>query len=269
MHMEDRLRAASVDEFDPVERSLREAVRAFYERIGSPLEGPSGTNTLETNSGFVERGTQPLVELYARRAGGDVAGARVVDVGCGFGAMSVYLGVLGASVTGIDPNEQRLEVGRTVAAAHGLDVRFAAGRAEALALEDSAFDLAIMNNSLCYIVDRDQRRRALSEVRRVLRPGAWLIVRNPNRSHPVDQFTGMPLIGLLPPDAAVRASARLGRERSRVRLVTPGGARRELERAGFADVRHEALPGPGWKAALKRVARYQHLSGRRPELPHG
>lgn len=264
MHMEDQPRAASVDEFDSVERALRDAVREFYERRGTPLEGASGHNTLETNSGFVERRTLPLIDLYSRRSGRAIDRARVLDLGCGFGAMSVYIAALGASVVGVDPNVDRLEVGRSVAAAHGLDVRFVRGTAQELPLDEGSVDLVVMNNSLCYIVEPDDRRRALGQALGVLRPGAWIVVRNPSRGHPVDQFTGLPLINMLPPDRATRAAARLGRERSRVRLLTPAGARRELERAGFVNVRSEQLPGPRWKHVLRHVARYQHLTAARP-----
>ena len=62
-------------------------------------------------------------------------------------------------------------MGRTVAAEHGLPVEFSPGRMEELDLPDESFDLAIQNNSLCYIVDSEDRRSALAETRRVLRPG--------------------------------------------------------------------------------------------------
>ena len=58
-----------------------------------------------------------------------------------------------------------------MAAEYGLPVEFKTGRMEDLDLARRSFDLAVQNNSLCYIVARDDRRAALSKAARVLRPG--------------------------------------------------------------------------------------------------
>jgi SAM-dependent methyltransferase len=118
----------------------------------------------------------------------------------------------------------------------------------------------LVNNSLCYVAARDARRRALEEAYRATRPHGLIIVRDPNRLHPRDQFTGRWLVGLLPPRAANAAAGALGRRRSVVRLRTPGGARRELERAGFVHVR---LAAPGGR--LRRtLGGYNVVAARRP-----
>jgi SAM-dependent methyltransferase len=156
-------------------------------------------------------------------------------------------------VTGVDPNEERFAVGLAVAAEHGLAVEFKRGKMQ-----------AVNNNSLCYVVPRDKRRAALSESLRVLRPGGRMIIRNPNRWNPFDQFTGIPLIQLLPPDQAVRVAGRLGRERSLVRLTSSPEAVRELRAAGFEQVHNVAPPHRSWPSFMKPFARYQHLVARRP-----
>jgi hypothetical protein len=119
-----------------------------------------------------------------------------------------------------------------------------------------------MNNSLCYIVDRGRRRAALERTFAALRPGGVLVIRNPNRVHPTDQFTGVPLLGLLPPRAAQLAAAALGKHRSQVRLETNRAARRELRRAGFGEVRSVRRTGESRLRAS--VTGYQHLVARRP-----
>lgn len=253
------------NDFDPIADALRRRVIKFYDDQEESLDGAAGVNTLETNSGFVERRAAPLVQIIRGSTGrASLEGMRLLDLGCGFGALSVFFAAQGALVTGIDPIEERLEVGRSVAAAHGLTAEFRHGWMEQLDLHDEAFDLAVQNNSLCYVVSRADRRAALAETRRVLKPGGSLVIRNPNRWNPVDQFTGLPLIQLLPPDQTARVAALLGRSRSEVRLTSPLEAIRELRRAGFVGVGHVASPASRWPQAMKPVARYQHLTARRP-----
>ncbi|HEX3294407.1 MAG TPA: class I SAM-dependent methyltransferase [Solirubrobacterales bacterium] len=252
-------------DFTPIADSLRSSVLEFYAERGESLEDPAGTNTLETNSGFVERRATPLLQTLSEITGRDsIEGLRLIDLGCGFGALAVFFAQQGAVVTGIDPIADRLEVGRAVAAEHDLPVEFSQGWMEKLDFADESFDLAIQNNSLCYIVDREGRRSALRETARVLGPGGFVVIRNPNRWHPRDQFTGLPLITLLPPHAATRLAARLGHPRSEVRLVSPLEAKRELRHAGFTEVKLAASPASRWPEFMKPIARYQHLVARKP-----
>ena len=187
----------------------------------------------------------------------------MLDVGCGFGALSVYLAFEGAQVTGLDPNADRFVVGRAVSERFDLPVHFVEGRMEAMPLAAGAYELAVVNNSLCYVTSPPARSVALTEILRVLQPGGRVVIRNPNRWSLTDQFTGLPIIQLLPGDLAGNVANRLGRPRSNVRLLSPGKALRELRTAGFADVHHEGFPGSRRPDVLKLVARYQHLTARR------
>jgi SAM-dependent methyltransferase len=251
--------------FAPIVSSLREEVVGWYERHGQRLEGEAGASTLETNSGYVERRGAPILSMLGERLGGrSVEGLSLADLGCGFGALSAFFAAHGAEVTGVDSNAARFEVGTAVARRHGLGIRFVAGRMERLPLPDAAFDLAVQNNSLCYLTGRRQRALALAETLRVLRPGGVLIGRNPNRWHPLDQFTGLPLVQLLPPAPAAALSARLGHERSVAVAVSPLRLRRELRGAGFEAVVVHGFVSSSRPDALRLVARYHHLSARRP-----
>lgn len=255
----------SARDFGPIADSLRREVLDFYGQRGEKLTDAAGLNTLETNSGYVERRGRPLLEMLEAQGGpGSIEGMRVLDIGCGFGGLSVYFASLGAAVTAVDPTEDRFAVGRAVAAEHELQVEFQQGWMQKLELPDRGFDLAVANNSLCYVIEREDRRAALSESLRVLRPGGYLVVRNPNRWNPLDQFTGLPLLQLLPPRRAVRTAKRLGRDRSLVRLTSPPEGTREMRAAGFEAVSHASPAERGWPAVLKPLARYQHLVGRRP-----
>lgn len=94
------------------------------------------------------------------REGGLVA-RRVLDIGCGTGAVAAALAARGARVWGIDSEAAMLDVARAAAPA-GVGLKQA--RAEALPFKDGWFDRAVMRLSL-HLLDRPA---ALAEARRVL-----------------------------------------------------------------------------------------------------
>lgn len=256
------------DGFEAIASSLREEVLAWYERRGERLEGQAGWNTLETNSGFVERRGAPLEDMVCWRLGTpSLEGLRLIDLGCGFGALSAFFAARGAAVTAVDSNDARFEVGQAVAEGHCLRVRFAHGRMQDLPLANGDFDVAVLNNSLCYVVEGEQRDAALAETARVLRVGGVVVCRNPNRWHPRDPFTRLPLVQFLPVDAAAAVARRLGRKRSVAVAISPRQARRELRAAGFTSIHHHAAHGARKAPALKLVARYHHFTALRGGTP--
>ncbi len=164
----------------------------------------------------------------------------MLDLGCGYGALSALFAAEGASVIGIDIASERVSVGNQIAHEHGLQVLLRSGRLEAPPVAHACFDLALLNNSLCYLVDCDARERCLEEAYRALRPGGFVIVRDPNRLHPRDNFTGWWCIGMLPHQTATVLTKAAGTRRSRVRLRTPHGARAELSQ--WASATRGTLP---------------------------
>jgi SAM-dependent methyltransferase len=91
--------------------------------------------------------------------------AVVLDVGGGPGAYSAWLAGLGNRVALLDPVELH------VAQARSLGVEASVGDARALPFADESADAVLLLGPLYHLPDAVDRRRALAEARRVLRPG--------------------------------------------------------------------------------------------------
>jgi ubiquinone/menaquinone biosynthesis C-methylase UbiE len=258
-----RLRPAPVvRSFAPVSVALRREIVRHYYDIGKSLTGDGGLRTLDTNSALAESRAATLEHALAHIGISSLRGRDLVDLGCGFGALALVFATRGARVTALDPNEPRLRVGARISDEYELGVEWIVGRMDEVDFGDHRFDVAVMNNSFCYIVDVDQRRAALAQTLRALRPGGVLVIRDPKRLRLRDQFTRMPLIGLLPQAWARRVARMVRLNRSNVRLQWGRAARRELRRAGFVDV--EIAPVTGHRMFSTAISGYHHLVARRP-----
>jgi demethylmenaquinone methyltransferase/2-methoxy-6-polyprenyl-1,4-benzoquinol methylase len=105
------------------------------------------------------------------------AGKVYLDVGAGTGdiALEIANQAPGSRVVGIDPSEVMLEVGRSKVKAAGFerDITLEVGDVLGLRYDDHSFDGAITSFCIRNVTDR---RRGLSEIRRVVRPGGKLII---------------------------------------------------------------------------------------------
>jgi ubiquinone/menaquinone biosynthesis C-methylase UbiE len=106
-------------------------------------------------------------EWACRQAHGDV-----LEVAVGTGRNLAFYPP-DTRLTGIDLSPAMLEIARTRARELGRTVELAEGDAHALAFRDASFDTVVCTFSLCNIPDE---RRAIGEMRRVLRPGGLLIL---------------------------------------------------------------------------------------------
>lgn len=248
-------------DFAVIVGSFEREVTAHLSRLGEDPAADRVQTTIATNSTLIEQRGRPLVQLVCTELSrSNLRGVRVLDMGCGYGALSALFATEGATVLGIDAEAERLEVGRHIAASHSLDVSLRPGRMERPGVPHATFDVVLVNNSFCYVLDPGARRRILEEAYRAMQPGGLIVVRDPNRLHPRDQFTALPLIGVLPPRPANWAAAAVRRKRSSVRLRTPHGARKELSRAGFIRAR---VASPGGRVR-RTFAGYNHVTARRP-----
>lgn len=100
--------------------------------------------------------------------------ARWVEIACGPGLIARAMAPRVGSVVGLDLTPAMVEKARAEAAAAGVEnVSFELGDATALDLHDGAFDGAITRFSLHHI---PAPVRVLDEMRRVVRPGGWVVV---------------------------------------------------------------------------------------------
>lgn len=204
----------------------------------------------------VERGDFILATLEAQLPDFRVAGARVLDVGCGDAGVPIAFARRGARASGLEPGLSSLRRGRVRALDHGVSVHLFRGVAEALPFPDASHDLVILDNVLEHVADRE---RALSEIHRVLAPHGVLYMVTPKPFVPMsllsDPHYSTPGLVLLP---------RRWQERIVERRVGPGAydvgriptrrwVRRALRRHGFRSV---ADPRDLWVRYVRhRIAR--------------
>ncbi len=98
-------------------------------------------------------------------------GSRWLDVGCGNGAFTEVLieRCTPAAVSAVDPSEGQLSYARMRPAAKQAEFRI--GDAQALQYPDRSFDAATMALVISFVPDP---LKAVTEMRRVVRPGGWV-----------------------------------------------------------------------------------------------
>ena len=108
---------------------------------------------------------------------GDLTGARVLEVGCGGGALSTWLAMQGAEVVGLDVSDETLELARRRAAVNGVSdrVEFRCCPVEDADDADGSFDAVIGNQTLHHL----ELAEAMTVVRRLLRPGGRAVFAEP------------------------------------------------------------------------------------------
>lgn len=189
------------------------------------------------NAGFVSDLGQPLLDLLKPRAG-----ERILDLGCGDGALTLRLLERGAAVVGVDASREMVDVAK----AQGIDARVGDGQrlAEALAGE-APFDAVFSNAALHWMSDP---KAVLRGVRGLLRTGGRF----------VGEFGGKGNV------AAIVAALETGLARRGIEPVSPWffpdapSFTTLLEEAGFQVQTLELFPRPtplpgdvgGWLTTL-------------------
>lgn len=129
-----------------------------------PVSAPSETRwdpaDYERTARFVSDLGEPVLQLLGPRAG-----QRILDLGCGDGALTERLARSGATIVGVDPSPEFVAAAR----ARGLDAHLMSG--ENLSF-DGEFDAVFSNAALHWVRGQDAM---LANVRRALKPGGRFV----------------------------------------------------------------------------------------------
>ncbi|HTY73676.1 MAG TPA: class I SAM-dependent methyltransferase [Actinomycetes bacterium] len=232
----------------PGDAESRHASRAWWDAEADAYQAEHGAFLRDV--GFVW-GPEGLNEADVHLLG-DVAGRRVLEVGCGAAQCSRWLLAEGAHPVGVDLSHRQLQHARDVDERTGLRVPVAQADALALPFAAGTFDLACSAfGAVPFVGDS---AALMAEVARVLRPGArWVFAVN----HPLTWV----LADDPGPDGLVVRTSYFDRrayvERDEAGAVTYvqhhrtlGDRVRELVSAGFV---LEDLVEPEWPAGHERV----------------
>ena len=202
----------------------------------SPDQTPQGWDQVVP---VYEQAAEGLTGLFVEQAltmAGVGPGDKVLDVAAGPGVMTVAIAHRGADVLGTDFAPKMVERLRQRAAAIGLsNVSTAIMDGQALEVADGSFDRACSNFGLIHFPDPDQ---GLREMHRVLKPGGRAVVTAwswAERFEPLQVFMGAvrrAVPDYVPAEAPVY-----------LRFQDPTVLRQSLDRAGFAEVKVQTVPG--------------------------
>jgi 2-polyprenyl-3-methyl-5-hydroxy-6-metoxy-1,4-benzoquinol methylase len=137
--------------------------QAFYDDIAEWYDG-----YLSENTPYQEVVLPTLLKFV-----GNVQGQRICDLGCGQGWLTRELARKGAQMTGIDLSDQLLTIARQYEEREPLGIVYRQGDAQRVeAFAEGEFDGCMCIWSL---VDIPDLQAVFQSMRRLLKPGGWLI----------------------------------------------------------------------------------------------
>jgi SAM-dependent methyltransferase len=198
--------------------------------------------------------------------------ARILEVGCGTGGMSLYLATQGFEVTAIDREQydpEALEAAREFSRRENIRLNVYLADGAALPFREGSYEAVVCGNVVEHLEDP---QAALAEIYRVLVPGGVAFVdfplfRSPYGGHITD-VVRIPWFHLLPKRWVEAELKRRGAERERAVFLTLNGItsarfRRIVDQLGFEVLslrRAHYVTHPGRKLLISLLEAARHAS---------
>jgi ubiquinone/menaquinone biosynthesis C-methylase UbiE len=158
---------------------------------------------------FAKETVWELGEILVR-ACGISAGQRVLDVAAGTGNTAIRAAEAGAEVVASDLTPENFEAGRREAEAHGVELDWVEGDAEALPFPDGEFDVVTSSFGAIFAPDH---RAVADEMLRVCRPGGTIGMLNFTPEGLISDFFGALAPYMPPPSPGALPPAQWGSEK--------------------------------------------------------
>jgi ubiquinone/menaquinone biosynthesis C-methylase UbiE len=218
-----------------------------------------------------EARTRELIQRHVPRPP-----ATVLDVGGAAGAYALWLASMGYDVHLVDPVPRLVgEAARRNEGATRHLVSCRVGDARALDFPDATADLVLMLGPLYHLTERTDRVRALGEARRVLKPGARVLVAGISRAASALDGLSRGLFADPRFGAIVARDLRDGQHRNSTERLDyfttayfhrPAELAREIADAGLVVEGIYGIEGPGW--ILPDIAERMEDDRRRTDVLH-
>ena len=241
--------------------AIRTRLQAYYSRYYDGMLRIPGWRDLvavRLDDVVYERRRLERLEMALGRS---VAGARLLNVGCGTGGFNELARSVGADAWGVDASLEAAPI-----AALRAPGRILGAAAEELPFSTASFDVIYCYSTLEHVADA---ARAVREMVRVLRPGGFLYLHTPNRWGCFEGHYKVFWIPGLPRRLSRAYLAARGRPTAflaTLRLLTLAECRTLVERAGARVIRilrddaDRPVGGPLWPL----VRLYYRLFGINP-----
>lgn len=178
-------------------------------------------NRYARNARFVADLGAPLLDLLEARPG-----ERILDLGCGDGALTRRIAEAGVEVVGVDSSAEQIQAACDI----GLDAHVMDGQALTF---QSEFDAVFSNAALHWMKNPDA---AIDSMRRALRPGGRVVAEMGGHGNVATIFQAL--------DAALAGRGLDGSKASPWYFPEPDEYHARLEKAGFSVRSTELIPRP-------------------------